>query len=988
MDPFSKSNSTVARISHQANRPSSSISIVQPPMDSASLPQAPTVPESVHEIAKKKAVQLGASIRAHLEDPTITTADALSQQADAWLATVKSHQSPITEAHRLKSLADWEAYLNTAQPDLSNERHWDRDIVEKYWPKFLFTMVTHSVRVRKEANQKNIKATTVSWWASLFLHSILAYTCDPITGTKCGMTLLVKEGVYVKLKAQVVELVHEYKLDRHKAAKIYFGRHELQLIIQTMLDASIRTGRQLVPVCGDITLMCHDYMDFELEWRMKIFKRQNAIGTVTGKEQTFNVRGCLYAHNVLFDIILPLIAHLFLLKRFKTKYESIEALCADRKAQLHIDPVFNDTPIFLAGATGGREFAVPERPAMATSVYEALRDWAQKSGLPGVGVTALRRDAGNHFGLQNGERIAKDFMNHQTDGPFRDSYSRNTANFNLVQLRIGEVAGSLESFPGQKIQENHQRHGFKSYAVEALVRAAREAPQAEETEKEKKAARLAHRAKLIAEGDLLQPMDKTRSKAWENYVACFNKTASAYKMCTISANRVLKLATGELEPPEREPHPLAFEHPWDEPKTKPLLDTFVNAENIFHKQLKKEMRRYDIELRNAKNKELLEGGLTGDGNERELVVQALAAPDPGKHVRRALEAAAAPANTDDLESVRSWVDSIHKARTALTAIDIDEGPGAAQAQADQDELFAYFDRLTVSNSAPELATVSAYRKAAVKTAEKDTLKGKSTDANADDSPEPDWPDHDVDESAEEDILKVPIADARRALLKYYVQPVLRIRSYDKYKITNEEIAAGAAPGYRCPRCKLYSHRAEPVEIETLKTIAHFERHMSDLPVFYRTNAQLETTTLTTSFYSDAESVTAVRKHALSGQCMNSEGFLAMAREREESTPKHDTEAYKDRRLYRSRKVNRDSDVSDSDCEESDDGEDLEPANATTLKGQVQDLLLASSATSQDDEETTILGELLEYLEDVQQLPVTKKGSKTAVDWDILELDQL
>jgi hypothetical protein len=50
-----------------------------------------------------------------------------------------------------------------------------------------------------------------------------------------------------------------------------------------------------------------------------------------------------------------------------------------------------------------------------------------------------------------GTHVAKDVLHHQTDGPFWDSYSRDTQNFDFVPLHLGEVAGTKESALGEKI---------------------------------------------------------------------------------------------------------------------------------------------------------------------------------------------------------------------------------------------------------------------------------------------------------------------------------------------------------------------------------------------------------------------------------------------------------------------------------------------------------------------------------------------------------
>ncbi|KAJ7825531.1 hypothetical protein B0H13DRAFT_2374892 [Mycena leptocephala] len=66
-------------------------------------------------------------------------------------------------------------------------------------------------------------------------------------------------------------------------------------------------------------------------------------------------------------------AHLFLRKCFKKKYETPDELFNDLSAEIEIDPALKDAPIFLEAAPGGWEFAVPEKAAMSRSAY-AVKD--------------------------------------------------------------------------------------------------------------------------------------------------------------------------------------------------------------------------------------------------------------------------------------------------------------------------------------------------------------------------------------------------------------------------------------------------------------------------------------------------------------------------------------------------------------------------------------------------------------------------------------
>ncbi|KAJ7808820.1 hypothetical protein B0H13DRAFT_2480063 [Mycena leptocephala] len=1040
MDAFPMSDSNVARVIHQSQKlihptPASSARLPLDSMGSLPAPQAPSVPDGVHAKGKQRALQIGAQIRAHMTDPTMNTADALMEKADAFLKEVSSTQSPITQRNRVKSLSDWAGYLAVAKPLVPTEQHWDRNIVEENWKGFLFTMV-HVYKPRDP--RKPLKASTLVWWSGLFLHSIVTYTRDPVSGSRCGMTLLIQHGVYDALKAQILkckfsalylatfaERLHPqwYMITSSTATKRSRCRKPvLQNIIRFLLPfffgsrasslgPTDKKWRDLnyasVPVLSDIRCLRLGYMDYQFPFRMRYSK--NAIGTAVGDEQTFLITGCLFAHNVAFDLTVPLLAHLFHLRRFEKKYKA--KLVEDDSAELKIDPVFKDTPIFLAGNEGGRDFASPETAAMAESAYEAFGEWCQKAGLPKVGFRALRCDTGNMFSLQMGTRVAKDALHHQTDGPFRDSYSRDTQNFDFVPLRLGEVAGTKESAPGEKIAENYRRHGFRSPAVECLVRQAREAPDSEQAAKY---ARESFKKNLV-NSDPLQPLSAARNGAWAAYLGCFNASAACYKMGTEGCNRIYNIASGIIDGPASEKKPVAFSHPWNKDTTIPARDHFLAAQSAFLKEQTHQMRLYDSAKKQERTKEIKTGALAGNTDERQAVMAALAAPDPGKHLRQALALAAAPADTNDLTSIRSWADNIQNAQTALATIEAGETPDA-DSQNEHDKLISFLDNMSLSTPTPEMASVAAQRRA-----------HENQPATAEDEDVPDAP-PDLNESAERDILQIPVAEARRALLEYYLEPIFRRERFEAYRVipfssalhrthgqqaTAAEIAAGAKAGYKCPRCSLYLHQ-NPVPSATFDAISQLERHLlsmhsewADLElqivdvgpgnVSYKCPAGDFRQGFTffygcaTDWRTSGESVNAVREHALA-QCIHAPTFLQMVKAHKENGPRHEVEAYKDSRKHRSHLTHGTNRIAESDGEDEGGGNGHQPAPGKGPKAQLEDLIAASAELSLADPDDTavIVGVLKDYLKDVDELPVLKKGAKSpgTAQWDALGLDKL
>ncbi|KAJ7216317.1 hypothetical protein GGX14DRAFT_391164 [Mycena pura] len=463
-------------------------------------------------------------------------------EADAWAKTVQSLESPLTQKIRIKTLSDWAAFLKVTQPQIPEEDYWNRNVVEQNWDRFLYVQVKTST---PRSGKSVIKARTLSGWSGLFLHCIVVYTRDPATKQKCGLSLLIKEGLFQKLKAQVVQLIHDFKLDRHYDTRIFYGRRELQIMQAHILDNSRHTGRQVaiqhlnrmnatfffssrasslgpthekwrnlgyVPTCGDLRVFRKGYMEYQIEIRLKFHKMH--IGTAAAVDQTFLIEGVKYAHNINFDYSITMLAHLFLRGVFQKKYETVKELVEDPSSELQIDPHFKDAPLFLEVAPGGREFTFPPKAAMSRSHYDHIQYWAGECGLARVGATAFRRDTGNYYGLQMGERVAKDVLNHKAEGIFRNHYSRAMANYNFVQLRLGEVVGTNEAVPGQVLKDADDRHLFSSFAVECLTRKARKDPEDQNVTQAKRD----EFKKKLKDKFPLKPLDEARQVAWNTYL--------------------------------------------------------------------------------------------------------------------------------------------------------------------------------------------------------------------------------------------------------------------------------------------------------------------------------------------------------------------------------------------------------------------------------------------------------------------------------------
>ncbi|KAJ7707758.1 hypothetical protein B0H17DRAFT_1033872 [Mycena rosella] len=252
---------------------------------------------------------------------------------------------------------------------------------------------------------------------------------------------------------------------------------------------------------------------------------------------------------------------------------------------------------------------------------------------------------------------------------------------------------------------------------------------------------------------------------------------------------------------------------------------------------------------------------------------------------------------------------------------------------------------------------------------------------------------------------MPVEELRRCMFEYLVQPVIAARAYQKFKVSDTDVAAGTSPGYKCPRCALYIH-LDPVPEAILTTISKFERHILynhsewddlELEIIKVDTAGMVTYQCPAGDLKDAASVDAVRRHALSAECIESATFVKMARKREESVPKEaETRSFKDKRAGRSNVANGinrwDVEPTTGAPDEDDDDEPAKTAVPTDLKSETKDLFEAASAMNIfDSEETDTLTRLLSnYIDNGAELRAVKKGDKVpGVDeWEALGLDDL
>ncbi|TFK40886.1 hypothetical protein BDQ12DRAFT_412280 [Crucibulum laeve] len=473
------------------------------------------------------------------------------------------------------------------------------------------------------------------------------------------MGLLTKGGLFQQLKDQVAQLTVDYNLDRKYNPKYYFGREQLQIMFTEMLNASGRlailhqiermlftfymTARpsSLGPVheiwrkrgygvCLKHVRVCVlGYMNFRITVHLDEFK--GAISGVSADEQRFVLEGVLYMHNLLFDPTIYMVAMLYGRNAFQKKYKSINDLCNDNQAELVIDSSMLQEPLFPEIAPGGshREFITPLRPALAQAATKSVAYWAQKAGLPCTGVTALRRDAGNMYGLQLGTDKAQDIMNHVGSDRriFSTHYDRGTANVDVVHIRLGERPGTKENNAGEMLEESARTHSFMDIVVECLLRRNAVAP--------------GHKAeidvqcnKAAEEDPELIALEDEKQQLYEQYLRCFSHGAKSYKFCIDNVHRIFEFAAGERKQyPRRDPVSFIEGCKLEASELRNKLRvSFDKAANRRY-QIKKKFRR---RIQQNTTRSYAESPLTGTTEERTTAIND--AHKPSTHLVSALMA--------------------------------------------------------------------------------------------------------------------------------------------------------------------------------------------------------------------------------------------------------------------------------------------------------------------------------------------------------------
>ncbi|KAJ7284939.1 hypothetical protein C8J57DRAFT_1289931 [Mycena rebaudengoi] len=406
----------------------------------------------------------------------------------------------------------------------------------------------------------------------------------------------------------------------------------------------------------------------------------------------------------------------------------------------------------------------------------------------------------------------------------------------------------------------------------------------------------------------------------------------------------------------------------------------VAAIKSFLTQQTKLVRSATNEGRKAKNEDLRTNTVSGTVEERDAVMEELRKQAPSNHVKQAINDALAAAKgqrRSDLDTLSQW--ALGEDKIPEDQVDDDEEDDDEDDGTDQDRLHAFFDKMTMTEAAPSFQ--APYGK-----------KNKQVEKNNNEEKEDDLivQGVDVDESLEDDVLNLPIAEVRRAMLDYLLEPIITFREYEKLKATPEEVEAGAAPGYRCPRCPLYQH-LDPVPDKFFDSISKLQRHLrmnhsswKELELKMIKPGMSDFVCVAGDFKANIPAK--VLAHAVSDDCPLAEYHRALKRSHDRNTAEYQTDsrAFKDKRQGRANVIEG-VDRWELEAEPKISGP-LDPLE------EVRTVVRAASDAKGDVDVTAVCDHFLDYLSTVplEERARIVKSYKGVADkeWQALELADL
>ncbi|PBL01683.1 hypothetical protein ARMGADRAFT_1071202 [Armillaria gallica] len=764
----------------------------------------PYIPVSIDNIPVSTDGSLGAPTKQHKTDrkalrkrkvDLIFGAEANNQEfldsfiaaADDFSKNVKSSEAPSTVRAREYMEAAWGEFLERFWPDVPEEAHWHVGVIDKCATKFMYYLASALVNTTtpRRVDRKRIKARTLFAFMTLFIHLVIRYTVDPATSRRVGLVLLTKYRLHTRLKDQVLALIHHFELDRHYDKKLYFGRQEVQMMIDAaMLCKNMRLVKMNVilrvlfpfymtsrpssmgPFCKEYAKLGYYlklsnlriYRRSRLVWTIAInFRNYKGNNAFLGKEQTFYLESITRPHNLAFCIVTWMITYLYAIKAFKKKFPAIKP--------------------------GGREFFEMVRAATSLAISASIGGLCKGTSLAVAAGYAIRRETGNKFGILHNDKLAKMIMAHEAESVFDNHYSKTTENVDVTAIMMGEV-------PGQKVLV--ERQAYLRCAVRAIIR------QDEEGDSEggrKSIMPLADKKAALSADSEMNDAQAAVDEQSELYYNCF--TANARKYTEFS--RIYRIATGEIQAGKRKE--FTYADGYDVDNVLEIYDELQKRVAALRKLHKVKSRQLTTEYLRKRTRQDTEGPLPGTSEQVDAAVEK--SNEVSSFLQPILKDTATKTGSGSITA------------NTTTTKDATPTPGLVADSEDTNDDDDDIDGVPLGEFAdPDYMTPMFSLMHALDT-ECPPTSAMDDDLNSNNVAPAD---RDINEEEEPNECLLSITEVRAGMMEALMQPIEADRQdaehYDERTNT-----------WTCPKCTLFKHDPVMKEGKTYKKINHFRRHM-------------------------------------------------------------------------------------------------------------------------------------------------------------------
>ncbi|KAF6747922.1 hypothetical protein DFP72DRAFT_1174636 [Ephemerocybe angulata] len=396
---------------------------------------------------------------------------------------VPSKYAPSTQYHYAFVLRAWILLLSILpSPPIKLENIWNEKVIFDWFKSLPMWFVANA---KVGSTDRKLRARTLDTYCRIFLILVKNNGCSFENGiwVRAGGAILTQLNVYGHMLDTVCHVIFTQGLERGLREKAYYGRLELMLIMQYVYKMAKSGPKMIVSLMNIIRLLFTffgTYRPSSLGWvsdkgraaglypkigDLKIFKDgwgifrvifycrnyKGSLDAARAKEKSMTFDPVQLPHNIMNDVSLWIVTALWKRNMFVKKYKNTIELFSDPDLIMQLREDCLHLPLFPAAKTGGRGL-LEGVPAGAKAASDFVAMACHAVGLARAGTTSFRRETGNKYGYTVSKEMAKTVMSHSdmASKSLDEYYSKGANNYNLTQLRLGEVEGDVD---GKSFQE-------------------------------------------------------------------------------------------------------------------------------------------------------------------------------------------------------------------------------------------------------------------------------------------------------------------------------------------------------------------------------------------------------------------------------------------------------------------------------------------------------------------------------------------------------